>query len=62
MYRWYQACTVCYAYLTDVPNGLNRQDTQGKFLRSRWFTRGWTLQELIGPPTVEFYGDQWHSK
>jgi hypothetical protein len=45
-----------------MSNGLNRQDTQEEFSRSRWFTRGWTLQELIGPATVEFYGDQWHSK
>jgi hypothetical protein len=22
---------------------------------SRWFTRGWTLQELLAPKTVEFY-------
>jgi hypothetical protein len=22
---------------------------------SRWFTRGWTLQELIAPSIVEFY-------
>ncbi|KAK0108133.1 hypothetical protein ONS95_002955 [Cadophora gregata] len=25
----------------------------------RWFTRGWTLQELIAPPTVEFYDVHW---
>lgn len=25
------------------------------FRRSRWFTRGWTLQELLAPPTVEFF-------
>ena len=26
---------------------------------SRWFTRGWTLQELIAPLTVEFLGQDW---
>ena len=61
MYRWYQACTVSYAYLTDVPNGLSRQDTLEKFRRRRWFTRGWTLQELISPATVEIYGAQLHT-
>jgi len=23
--------------------------------KSRWFTRGWTLQELLAPPSVEFF-------
>jgi hypothetical protein len=62
MYRWYQDCTVCYAYLADVPNNGDRWDIQKKFRNSRWFTRGWTLQELIAPSSLEFYGDQWHSK
>ncbi|GIZ37315.1 hypothetical protein CKM354_000076500 [Cercospora kikuchii] len=26
-----------------------------EFLQSKWFTRGWTLQELIAPRTVDFY-------
>jgi hypothetical protein len=26
---------------------------------SRWFTRGWTLQELIAPLEVEFYSTDW---
>lgn len=29
------------------------------FENSRWFTRGWTLQELIAPPLVEFYAHDW---
>lgn len=28
---------------------------------SRWFTRGWTLQELIAPPLVQFYDKKWTS-
>lgn len=39
MYSWYQAAEVCYAYLADVPSN-------NTFSCSRWFTRGWTLQEL----------------
>jgi hypothetical protein len=31
----------------------------GRFKASRWFTRGWTLQELIAPPFVEFYAEDW---
>lgn len=26
-----------------------------KFPRSRWFTRGWTLQELLAPASLTFY-------
>src|SRR3984885_3787830 len=52
MYRWYQEAEVCYAYLADVvPNA--------KSLESRWFTRGWTLQELIAPSNVIFLNEQW---
>jgi hypothetical protein len=60
MFRWYQKASRCYVYLSDV--SLYSQD--GRFLHiewesafrnSRWFTRGWTLQELIAPKAVEFY-------
>ncbi|KAF3003092.1 hypothetical protein E8E13_007957 [Curvularia kusanoi] len=52
MYVWYQAARVCYAYLSDVTSIEPR-------LESRWFTRGWTLQELIAPAEVVFYNRQW---
>ncbi|KAF2181428.1 ankyrin, partial [Zopfia rhizophila CBS 207.26] len=52
MYRWYQEAKECYAYLADVPS-------ISKFSGSRWFTRGWTLQELIAPPTVIFFDKEW---
>jgi hypothetical protein len=29
------------------------------FLRSKWFTRGWTLQELLAPCKVQFYSQEW---
>ena len=29
------------------------------FGKSRWFTRGWTLQELIAPSVVEFFTVEW---
>jgi hypothetical protein len=52
MFRWYQKSARCYVYLSDVdyPTLWKIQ-----FRRSRWFTRGWTLQELIAPPLVEFF-------
>ncbi|KAF1970589.1 HET-domain-containing protein [Bimuria novae-zelandiae CBS 107.79] len=53
MYRWYQGANVCYAYLADVPS-------KTKFSGSKWFTRGWTLQELIAPSKVIFLDEEWN--
>ena len=30
-----------------------------QFVSSRWFTRGWTLQELIAPASLQFYSAEW---
>jgi hypothetical protein len=51
MFRWYANLRVCFAYLVDVESD---GGTKGRWMESRWFTRGWTLQELIAPPEVEF--------
>lgn len=67
MYSWYSAAEICYVYLADVPSaeavlavpGKWEFDRSGIFERSRWFTRGWTLQELIAPDVVEFYAADW---
>lgn len=55
MYAWYQKADICYALLEDV----SRFDTSNfaiEFKSSRWFTRGWTLQELLAPSHVQFFG------
>ena len=63
MYSWYKAARVCYVVLSDV--GLDRSAAnsttllQEQLSRSRWFTRGWTLQELIAPRNVRFYDRSW---
>ena len=31
----------------------------GEWIKSRWFSRGWTLQELIAPQMVQFYSKEW---
>ena len=59
MYRWYQNAGRCYAYLTDVPNDSGPQKVQSAMRASRWFTRGWTLQELIAPKHLVFYATDW---
>ena len=58
MYRWYRDSEVCYAYLTDcfLPLG---KISDVDFCKSRWFSRGWTLQELLAPGTVIFYDRNW---
>lgn len=55
MYRWYQESQVCYAYLCDVHIG----DQQPDFHMSQWFTRGWTLQELLAPNMIIFFDKVW---
>ena len=58
MYRWYKCSTICYAYLEDVVYN-DYLKSNSTFRRSRWFTRGWTLQELIAPIEVKFYDTYW---
>ncbi|KAG0645684.1 HET-domain containing [Hyphodiscus hymeniophilus] len=59
MFRWYRKAAKCYAYLTDLSINdqidLSLQPWEAAFGNSRWFSRGWTLQELIAPPSVEFF-------
>jgi len=55
MFYWYSNSAKCYAFLEDVLAG----DVKGTLSKSRWFTRGWTLQELIAPTTVFFYDRSW---
>ncbi|KAI1427645.1 heterokaryon incompatibility protein-domain-containing protein [Xylaria sp. FL1777] len=52
MFSWYRNSARCIAFLDDVDN-LDQLDS------SRWFTRGWTLQELIAPDNVWFYNKNW---
>lgn len=59
MYRWYQNAERCYVFLSDVI-GVTRDQvsdasTTGAIRDSRWFTRGWTLQELLAPQIVQFF-------
>ena len=63
MFQWYQDAEYCAAYLADI--SLLDHHTDGAaepkklFHESRWFTRGWTLQELLAPREVMFYDQGW---
>ena len=51
MFDWYARAKICYVFLADV--------SEKGLQYSLWFTRGWTLQELIAPETVSFYAQEW---
>jgi Cdc6-like AAA superfamily ATPase len=61
MFRWYQNANKCYVFLSDVEgksseqNGKSSSRWKAAFRTSRWFKRGWTLQELLAPRSVEFF-------
>ena len=59
MFRWYHDAAKCYVYLSDVSVGgsdlFSQQTWKPAFQHSRWFTRGWTLQELLAPTCVDFF-------
>jgi hypothetical protein len=73
MYQWYQKSAVCYAYLSDVQPGIVYPISNARTVRadedasmiaqiyeSKWWTRGWTLQELIAPRKIKFFGSGRH--
>ncbi|KAF2188857.1 HET-domain-containing protein [Zopfia rhizophila CBS 207.26] len=64
MFSWYRNAAKCYVFLSDVsvPVAIDAQLHQNiwevPFRKSRWFTRGWTLQELIAPVSIEFFSSE----
>ncbi|KAF5344875.1 hypothetical protein D9758_011545 [Tetrapyrgos nigripes] len=59
MYRYYGSSGMCYAYLSDVRHSEDPRAGDSTFRRCKWFTRGWTLQELIAPAKLAFYDKDW---
>ncbi|KAI1744530.1 HET-domain-containing protein [Xylaria scruposa] len=59
MFRWYCDAKVCYVYLVDVSWEEDSKESHSAFRNSRWFTRGWTLQELIAPLHLKFFDTTW---
>jgi hypothetical protein len=64
MFRWYKDAKKCYVFLSDVSgdscegNGDPHYRWESAIKESRWFTRGWTLQELLAPDSVEFFSKE----
>ncbi|KAG4255949.1 hypothetical protein FPRO03_04897 [Fusarium proliferatum] len=59
MFQWYRKSAACYVFLNDVSSTENPRLSGSRFRKSRWFTRGWTLQELLAPHEVIFLADDW---
>ena len=64
MYRWYANSRVCYTYLHDVSgSSFPTEEDHEKYSNSNgwpeWFSRGWTLQEMIAPSNVQFFNKDW---
>ena len=60
MFKWYQKADKCYVLLSDVSiststTQITQQAWARTFRSSRWFRRGWTLQELLAPKSVDFF-------
>ena len=66
MFKWYRNSKVCYAFLDDVPDSITERtnvsiiENDSAFRASKWFTRGWTLQELLAPKRMLFFGASRH--
>jgi hypothetical protein len=65
MFRWYSCAAKCYVYLSDVSTRKRKERDQTlqntwepAFRESKWYTRGWTLQELLAPASVEFFSEE----
>jgi hypothetical protein len=59
MFAFYKNAGLCIAYLSDV--NVPGENTISQFIASRWFTRGWTLQELIAPKSMLFFSQEWNA-
>ncbi|OGM48982.1 hypothetical protein ABOM_003095 [Aspergillus bombycis] len=59
MFLWYMNAALCYAYLSDVPGNCDVEQKDSEFENSKWFTRGWTLQELLASSKIIFFSHEW---
>ncbi|KAI1336897.1 HET-domain-containing protein [Xylariaceae sp. FL0016] len=57
MFPWYRDSAICFAILEDV--SAQDEDISTSMKNSRWFTRGWTLQELLAPKKLQVYDQNW---
>jgi acyl carrier protein len=56
MSQWYKNASRCYVYLAKPEI---HTDPMVRFTSNRWFSRGWTLQELLAPHALVFLARDW---
>lgn len=59
MFRWYKNSALCYVFLEDSFATTPFRTTEHNPTLPKWYSRGWTLQELIAPAVIHFYGFDW---
>ena len=64
MYNWYRDAAICYVYLEDVEDPCEEYPypelaITDRISNSTWFSRGWTLQELVAPRRLTFFSRSW---
>ncbi|KAF2435684.1 HET-domain-containing protein [Tothia fuscella] len=59
MFRYYAKAETCYAFLADVSTLPGMPDFGTLLQASKWFTRGWTVQELVAPRELVFLNSSW---
>jgi len=52
MFRWYKNSSICIVHLVNT-------SVEADLAEDEWFTRGWTLLELLAPPCIRFYNRYW---
>ena len=57
MFRWYRDSNLCVVYMADVDQGGSNIFEEQIFCESRYWKRGWTLQELIAPDRAMIFYD-----
>jgi len=60
MFKWYRSAAICYAYIEDLPKTIELPIADASLVKGcRWFSKGWTLQELLAPRDIIFFGAGW---
>ena len=62
MFKWYEGAQICFAYLADVDadaTHMSEAEVAGAIQKGEWFQRGWTLQELLAPRSIQFFDANW---
>lgn len=74
MFEWYKYASICFVYMVDVTSPADSEWDEfelrtfaiaedrlwyQEFQKSKWFRRGWTLQELLAPQEINFFNNRW---